>query len=174
MDDVQIDPFDKAKHQRAAFQCGQPSLDHFLHALVTQYEKRRLGKTFVAVRRGDPHVVGYYTLASGAVAFEHLPPAIARKLPKHPLPVILLARLAVDQSQQGRGVGEALLMDSLERSVELSKSLGVFAVEVVAIDDHAAAFYAKYGFTALLDDAMHMYLPMNAIEDAVKRRDDDG
>lgn len=167
MDDVLIEPFDKAKHPRAGFTCGQPSLDVFLQSLVTQYEKRKLGRTFVAFRPGDQKVLGYYTLASSAVAFAHLPETAARKLPKHPMPVVLLGRLAVDQTAQARGLGEMLLMDALERSLDLSKSLGVFAVEVLAMDDRAAAFYARYGFISLLDDARHMYLPMSTIEDAV-------
>lgn len=170
MDDIRVEPFDKARHDRAGFHCGQPSLDSFLLTLVTQYEKRRLGKTFVAVRTGDTKVLGYYTLASSAVAFVHVPAEAARPLPKHPVPVVLLARLAVDQSVHGRGLGATLLMDALDRCLELSKSLGVFAVEVVAIDDRAAAFYGKYGFTRLLDDPRHMYLPMSAIEDAVAKR----
>lgn len=168
MDDFTIGPFDKAKHKRDVFRCGQPSLDAFLHTLVTQYEKRRFGKTFVAVRTGNPEVLGYFTLASSAVAFANVPRDAARKLPKHPVPVILLARLAVDQSVQGQGLGEALLMDALRRSLDLSMLLGVYAVEVVAIDDRAAAFYGKYGFAALLDDPHHMYLPMSTIEDAVR------
>lgn len=73
-------------------------------------------------------------------------------------------------SLQGIGLGEALLMDALQRSLDLSRSLGVFAVEVVAIDDRAAAFYAKYGFIPLLDNPSHMYLPMATIEGAVAQR----
>lgn len=165
MDDIQVEPFDKAKHQRGSFYCGEPSLDDFLRTLVTQYDKRRIGKTFVAVRPGDSTVLGYYTLASSALAFAHFPPATAKRLPKHPLPVVLLGRLAVDQLIQGVGLGETLLMDALRRSLDLSKSLGVFAVEVVAINDRAVAFYAKYGFMPLLDNARHMYLPMATIED---------
>jgi GNAT superfamily N-acetyltransferase len=170
MDDIQVEPFDRATHQRGAFCCGEPSLDDFLHMLVTQYDKRRLGKTFVAVRPGETTVLGYYTLASSALAFAHLPTAAAKRLPKHPLPVVLLGRLAVDQSLQGIGLGEALLMDALQRSLDLSRSLGVFAVEVVAIDDRAAAFYAKYGFMPLLDNPRHMYLPIDTIEGVVAKK----
>jgi hypothetical protein len=75
MDDIVVESFDRTRHHRADFQCGQPPLDDFLRTLVTQYEKRRLGKTFVAVLAGDPKVIGYYTLAAGAVAFaQTLPP----------------------------------------------------------------------------------------------------
>jgi predicted N-acetyltransferase YhbS len=112
-------------------------------------------------------VVGYYTLAAGTVACANLPPDVARKLPQHPIPVVLLARLAVDQSVQGQRVGERLLGDALSRAAALSKSLGVYAVELVAIDEQAAAFYARYGFMPLLDDPKHLFLPISVIEAAV-------
>ena len=90
-------------HDRAGFSCGKPSLDEFLRRLVTQYEKRDLGRTFVAVVPGDTKVCGYYTLASGGIAFQNLPAAAAKKLPRHPVPVVILARLAVDLGAQGKG-----------------------------------------------------------------------
>lgn len=119
----------------------------------------------MAVPPGESRVVGYYTLAAGAVVFEHLPTDASKKLPKHPVPVVLLARLAVDQSFQGKGLGERLLLDALQRSLDLSAGLGVHAVEVDALDDAAAAFYRKYGFTPLLDDPLHLYLPIVTVED---------
>jgi GNAT superfamily N-acetyltransferase len=158
-----IEPFHKG-HDRSAFACGQPALDDFLRAQVSQYEKRRLGKTYLAVPKGEKRVLGYYTLAAGSVAFDGLPSAMSRKLPKHPVPVVLLARLAVDRSAQGRGLGEGLLLDALARSFGLSHSLGVHAIEVQAIDDDAAAFYRKYGFVPLLDRPLHLYLPMASVE----------
>ena len=142
-------------------------MDDFIRSRVSQYEKRRLGKTFVAVPRGEKRVIGYYTLAAGAVAFEQLPPDASRKLPKHPVPVVLLARLAVDRSAQGKGVGEGLLLDALRRTLDLSSELGVHAVEVDAQDDAAAAFYRKYGFTPLLDDPLHLYLPVSTVRDVL-------
>ncbi len=157
-----IEPFGK-HHDRTAFSCGRTPLDDFIRVRVSQYEKRRLGKTFVAVPPGETRVIGYYTLASGALVFEHLPPDASRKLPKHPVPVVLLARLAVDQSVQGQGLGEGLLFDALHRTLTLSSDLGVHAVEVDALDDAAAAFYRKYGFTALLDNPLHLYLPIATV-----------
>lgn len=161
-----VEPFGK-HHDRAAFSCGRPPLDEFLRVRVSQYEKRRLGKTFVAVPPGKPRVIGYYTLAAGAVAFERLPSDAARKLPQHPVPVVLLARLAVDQSFQGQGLGEGLLLDALQRSLALATDLGIHAVEVDALDA-AAAFYRKYGFIALLDDPLHLYLPMATAEQVLE------
>lgn len=162
-----IEPFGKS-HDRSAFTCGKPALDEFPRTRVSQYEKRRLGKTFVAVLQGEQRVRGYYTLAAGAVAFEHLPTVKSTKLPKHPVPVILLARLAVDQSAQGQRLGEKLLLDALQRALDLSDKLGAHAVEVDALDDSAIAFYVKYGFSPLLDNPRHLYLPMTTIDRVLK------
>ncbi len=153
-------------HRRPEFRCGKAPLDGFLHSLVSQYEKRNLGRTFVAVMEGEKRVYGYYTLAAGSISFQNLPDAAARKLPKHPVPVILLARLAVDLTVQGKGLGEALMIDALKRCLELTETLGVHAVEVDAIDQHAKVFYQKYGFIALLDNELHVYLPTATIRNA--------
>jgi GNAT superfamily N-acetyltransferase len=152
-------------HDRSMFFSGNPSLDDFIRSRVGQYEKRRLGKTFVAIPTGEKRVIGYYTLAAGAVAFDNLPIDASRKLPRHPVPVVLLARLAVDQLAQGRGLGEGLLLDALQRVLDLSTGLGIHAVEVEALDNVAAAFYVKYGFTPLDDNPLHLFLPVKTLED---------
>jgi len=162
MADWEIRRLDRS-HDRVSFSCGKPPLDEFFRRLVSQYEARNLGRTYVATRPGGTKAEGYYTLASGAVAFENLPGPAARKLPRHPVPVVLLARLAVDQGAQGQGLGEALLMDALGRSLSLADELGVHAVEVDAIDPQAKAFYEKYGFVPLPDRATHLYLPMATV-----------
>ncbi len=159
----QIEAFD-ATHTRDAFQCGKPALDDFLRQRVSQYEKRRLGKTFVLVAPPSKEVIGYYTLAAGAIAFEQLPADAAKKLPKHPVPIILLARLAVDQSAHGQKLGESLLLDAVSRCLQLSQSLGVYAVKVDAIDDAAARFYCKYGFVPLVDQQLQFFLPITTVE----------
>ena len=158
-----VEPFHK-RHDRDAFACGNIALDEFLRARVTQYDKRRLGKTFVAVPLGEVKVLGYYTLAAGSISFEELPADAGRKLPRHPVPVVLLGRLAADLSAQGTRLGELLLLDALRRVLGVSTGLGVHAVEVLAIDDRAAAFYRKYGFLQLLDDPHHLYLPVATVE----------
>src|SRR5437879_5248893 len=122
MAEIRIEPFDKAKHNRSSFSCGQLNLDGFLRTLVTQYEKRRLGRTFVAVPPDNDRVLGYFTLASSAIAFENLPRHDAQKLPKHPVPTILLGRLAVDRTAQGQGLGETLLMSPIAKSLDLAET----------------------------------------------------
>jgi GNAT superfamily N-acetyltransferase len=159
-----IEPL-RASHERGEFSCGKAPLDDFLRLRASQYEKRRLGRTYVALFPGTTTVAGYYTLAAGAVAIANLPPDAAKRLPKHPVPVILLGRLAVDRTARGQGLGRALLRDALHRSVELSEQIGLFAVEVLAIDAEARDFYVKYGFVPLADNEQHLFLPIKTIEE---------
>lgn len=163
MADWKIERLDRS-HERADFDCGVPSLDDFIRLLANQYEKRRLGRTYVAIGSGDRRVVGYYTLASSCVGFDDLPGDFARKLPRHPIPTVLLARLAVDRSAQGQGLGADLLIDALARCLGLADPVGVHAVEVDAIDSRAAGFYSKHGFIPLLDDELHLFLPIATIQ----------
>ena len=161
-------------HTRERFTCGKTSLDEFLHTLVTQYEKRGLGRTYVAVKAGEKEIQGYYTLASGSVSFQNLPLAKSKKhhrahpgyYAQHPVPVALLGRLAVSKTSQGTGLGKVLLQDAFIRCVELPKSLGIHAVEVFALDEAAKEFYMKFGFTPLLDNDLHLFLPLKTIRDA--------
>ena len=166
MSDWRIERLDRS-HHRAEFNCGKPPLDDFLRGLVSQYEKRHLGRTYVAVRGADKRVFGYYTLASSSVAFQNLPDPAARKLPRHPVPVILLARLAVDQAAQGQRLGETLLLDAMRRCLALADQLGVHAIEVDAIDTSAKAFYERYGFVPLADSGLHLYLAVATLRDAL-------
>jgi predicted N-acetyltransferase YhbS len=154
-------------HERGGFDCGKPSLNDFLLTLVNQYEKRNLGRTYVATEGDDRHVLGYYTLSSGSVNVGSLPAKQAKKLPRHAVPVILLARLAVDQRAQGKGVGGHLLRDGITRSLDLSENLGIHAIVVDAIDDAAKSFYVKYGFIPLLDHAWHLFLPIATAKGAL-------
>jgi predicted N-acetyltransferase YhbS len=164
MDDWRIGRLDRT-HIRDQFDCGKPPHDDFVRTLVSQYEKRNLGRTFVAVRAADRRVLGYYTIASGSVTFDAVPPESAKKLPRHPVPVVLIARLAVDRSAQGQRLGEKLLLDALARSWELSDRLGIYAVVVDAIDSAAKSFYQKYQFVSLQDNQFHLFLPISTIRD---------
>ncbi len=151
------------EHERSAFSCGKPPLDEFLRTLASQYEKRHLGRTFVACHPGNNRVAGYHTLASGSIAFQNLPAAAAKKLPRHPVPSVILARLAVDRAAQGQGLGETLLIDAFRRTLDLSETLGIHAMEVDAIDKLARTFYEKYGFMPLAGQPLRLYLPVATI-----------
>lgn len=150
-------------HERGAFSCGNASLDVFVRAHAGQYARKGVGRTFVAVRPDSRVVIGFYTLAASSIEIEHLPRALTKRLPKHPVPMILLGRLAVDESARGKGLGGDLIWDALSRALRIADELGAFAVHVHAADDAAANFYARYGFQALPEQQRHMLLPMETI-----------
>lgn len=152
-----------ASHDRSSFDCGNPVLSDWLKHRASQFEKRDLSRTYVAARRGERVVLGYYAIASHRVTHEVLPPAQAKGLPRLDVPVVLVGRLAVDRSVQGRGLGSHLLIDALRRAEYLSGHVGIRAVEVDAIDDAAHDFYVKFGFTPLLDNPHHLFLPMQVV-----------
>ncbi len=154
----------RASHDRTRFACGKAPLDVFLRTLVTQYEKRHLGRTFVASDPGQARVAGYYTLAAGSIGVTRLSESVRKKLPRHPIPTIHLGRLAVDQEYQGRNLGKVLFFHALRQALEVSERLGAFALDVLALDDGARAFYLHYGPLPLEDDPLHLYLPMATIE----------
>lgn len=154
----------QTKHERGEFSCGKPPLDTFLRSLVSQYEKRNLGRTYVATEPDQVRVAGYHTLAAGSFDMTCVPEKELKKLPKHPIPTIHLGRLAVDASFRGKRLGETLLFHALHLALELASQMGAFAVDVWAIDDEARAFYEKYGFLGLQDNPLHLYLPMKTIE----------
>lgn len=159
---IQIERLTRA-HDRSVFDCGELPLNNYLQRLALQNDERGIGRTFVAMEVEETRIQGYYTLATGKVAFENVPDA--RKLPpRMPVPVVLLGRLAVDQGSKGSGLGSLLLMHALWRTQKIAAHAGVYAVEVDALHEQAAQFYLKYGFTPLLDDPLHLYLSMKTIE----------
>lgn len=149
-----------ADHDRADFGCGEPSLDAFIQRHARQNQAKDVSRTYVAVRRGERRVVGYYTLAGGSIEFERLPESLQRRLPHYSIPTILLARLAVDRSAQGEGRGELLLLSALRMAVQIAESIGVFAVEVVAKHERAKRFYRRYGFESLPGNDLNLYLTL--------------
>ncbi|MCP3981457.1 MAG: GNAT family N-acetyltransferase [bacterium] len=152
-----------ADHDRSAFSCGHDSLDDFLKKFANQNQKTGVSKTYVAVRAGETGVCGTYSISAGAVRFTDIPEELRKRLPRYPAPVAHLGRLAVDAAAQGQRLGELLLMDALAKIVGAADSIGIHAVEVVAIDENAKRFYLKYGFTALLDDPHHSYISIKTL-----------
>jgi len=157
-----------ARHDRGSFDCGESALNDFLKKYARQNEERGISRTYVAVQGGKPRVFGYTTLRAGAVEASGFPKEEARRLPRYPVPVIHLARLAVDRTVQGQGVGQALLASALKKAVAASEFVGAFAVEVLAKTDQAVRFYEKHGFKAFQDDAKHLYLPIATVARLIK------
>ncbi|HEX7896134.1 MAG TPA: GNAT family N-acetyltransferase [Planctomycetota bacterium] len=151
------------RHEREAFECGVASLDDFLRRYARQNEDLGVSRTFVARRSDDLRVLGYYSLSAGQVDGADLPPEDAKRLPRYPVPVVLLGRLAVDRSVQGQGLGQGLLVRALEKALHVSAEIGVLAVAVVAVNEAARAFYLKNGFKELKDDRAHLFLSVKAL-----------
>ena len=163
MTDARDDPTPVAKldssHDVDPFDCGKEPLDRFLkrHALANR--KASSAQTYV-VCRGYKRVVGYYSLAVGAVEHEDAPGRVTRGLARHPVPVMLLARLAVDRSEQGRGLGRALLKDAILRTAQAADIAGMRALLVHAKDDEARTWYAGFDFEPSPTDPLHLFLLM--------------
>ena len=152
-------------HARAAFSCGNETLDHYLKELAGQDARRHVAAPFVLVTEADRKtVLGYYTLSSFSVELGDLPAALAKKLPSYPLvPVTLLGRLAVDRRHKGRKLGEFLLIDALQRAYHQSAQIAAAAVVVDAIDESAEKFYKHFDFIPLPDRPNRLFLPMKTI-----------
>jgi GNAT superfamily N-acetyltransferase len=140
--------FDPRRHDASGFQSGNETLGRWLRRYAGQSERRDAARTFVAVD-GDT-VVAYYTLLAGEIAHEAATDEVRHGMSRHyPIPVVLLARLAVDRRRQGQGIGARMLGDALARVTVAADEVAVRAVVVHTIDDAAAAFYERFGFRAL-------------------------
>ena len=148
----------RREHQLDGFDCGKENLNRFLrrHAWVTQ--QAHGAQTYVLAK--DLRVLGYYSLAAGSVAHDEATERVKKGLARHPIPVILLARLAVDVSIQGKGVGSALLKDELIRTAQAADAIGARALLVHAKDDEAKAFYQHFTFEPSPSDPYHLVLIM--------------
>jgi len=148
-------------HDRNAFDCGVPALNEYLKKYALQNQKKHAARTYVATRAN--RIVGYYSLAYGSVSLEEAPQTVKSGLPRHPIPVILLARLAVDSAEQGSGLGAALLKDALLRTIQAAEIAGLRAILVHAKEDPAKRFYEKFGFEPSPIDAYHLFLRFSDI-----------
>lgn len=153
-------------HDRARFECGVSSLDDYLKRFARQNDEKGISRAFVFVGQdattsaNETRIRGYYTLSASTVRFDNLP---ERALPHYPIPTALLGRLAVDQAFQGQKLGANLLLDALRRIEGIAQTLGLFAIEVVALDETARAFYLHFGFAPMHDDQLHLYLPLSRV-----------
>lgn len=157
-------------HDLSRFDCGQhPSLNEWLRRYALLNQKSEAARTYVVHR--SRVVVGYYSLAAGSVSKEEAPERVAKGLARHPIPVVLLARLAVDRTEQGRELGKALLKDALLRILRAAETVAVRAVLVHAIDRTAADFYKRFGFEASPVDEFHLMLLMKDLRRSIGRYD---
>jgi len=146
---------------RDSFDCGIAALNDFLSRQAGQQQRKGFGKTYVALGDADAAIAGFVTVSAGQVAAAELPPGL--KLPRYPVPILRVGRLAVDRRFQGRGIGHELLAFALHLALDFSERVGLYAVVVDAKDDRVAGFYRKLGFRPTLDNALCLYLPLTVL-----------
>ena len=155
-------------HRLDGFDCGRTALDDWLKARALDNEGRASRTYVVTAITGAQasEVVGYYTLATGGVALSEIRGKHRHNMP-HPVPVMVLGRLAVDHRHRGHAIGPSLLREAMQRTLDISRSAGVRMLMVHAIDDDAVAFYLRYGFHIFPAGSRTMFLPIETIAAAL-------
>lgn len=168
--DLIIEHLDTVLHNRKAFDCGVEELNIFLKQHANQNQTKNISKTYVAVvavsADDRKKIYGYYTLSAGHIQGDQLSENIKAKLPKYPIPVGRIARLAVDNEYKSQGVGSFLLHDALINVLNIADKMGVFAVVVDAKNENSKLFYKKYGFTELQESELTLFLTIDTIKSA--------
>lgn len=146
-------------HDRQSFDCGRQELNGWLRQVARQHQEKGLLRTFVAIREEVPEsICGYFALTLAELENRHLPDAWRKKLPRR-IPGVRLGRLAVDQRYQGKKLGELLLVDALARAERVYAEVGGIGLFVDAIDDQAVGYYLRFGFRAVPDNPLLLFLP---------------
>jgi len=153
-------------HRVDEFDCGQEHLNRFLARFAWQNQQAGASQSYVAL--ADEEVAGYYTLVVGQVEHGSAPERLTKGLARHPVPIMLLARLAIATSWQGKGLGSGLLKDAMLRTLQAADIAGIRAFAVHAKDDAARAFYEHFDFIASPSDPCHLFRLLKAIRAAVK------
>ena len=144
------------QHRLEGFDCGREELNRYLLRYAAQNQQGGAALTYIGLV-GET-VVGYHTLAVGHVTREGAPERLTKGLARHPVPIMLLARLAVDHRWQGQGIGKALLRDTMLRTLQAADIAGIRALAVHAKDDAARDFYEKFDFIRSPTDPMHLFV----------------
>lgn len=162
---------DKAQHDRASFDCGEPELNQFLQMYALKHTKAGISRTLVLPSKqvlsdGKTAICAFYSLAPSTIERNTLPNALAKKLPRYPVPVFLLAQLAVDKKFHGQGLGKISLLHALKYLYEASRYMPAYAVVVDCLSNSAETFYSQYGFQELCkhNGRMRLFMPMSTIQ----------
>lgn len=149
-----------------SFRCGHAVLDEYIRRYAVQDVRRNVARVFIATPESNPrNLAGFFTLSAGSVNCSDLPESLAKKLPRYPVPVALIGRLAVASDFQGKGLGSILLADACRKVAHASATLAVAGIVVDAKDIAAAAFYRHFGFVALPGQPARLLLPATAFQD---------
>ncbi|MDQ2759665.1 MAG: GNAT family N-acetyltransferase [Actinomycetota bacterium] len=154
-------------HALEQFDCGRASLNQWLQRHALQAAAAGSARTYVIADSQQDRVVGYYALTAAGLEREAATARTIKGMPQYPIPVVLLARLAVDTSVTGRGLGAWLLRDAMSRTLTAAETIGVRAMLVHAIDNHARDFYLRHGLELSPTDPLHLMILIKDIAAAV-------
>jgi hypothetical protein len=158
------------RHQRAAFDCGEPALNDYLARFAMQAHQRGGAKSFVTCPKAEPtRILGYYTLAPASVAFARVPASVTKGLARHEVLMFRLARLAIDRLVQEHGLGQALLFAAGKRCLAVAREVGGVALVIDAKSECAAQWYAGFGAARLDDAPMTLVLPLATVAAEVEK-----
>lgn len=143
-------------HDVDGFDCGREELNRFLIRFAFPNQQAGASQTYLGLAGAE--VIGYYTLVVGQVAYEGAPERLTKGLARHPVPIMLLARLAVSAGWQGRGVGAGLLKDAMRRTLQAADIAGIRAFGVHAKDEAARAYYERFDFIPAPSDPFHLFV----------------
>lgn len=162
---------DKSSHDRASFDCGEIELNTFLQQHAAKHMEAGISRTMLLpasdpLPSGKYPICAFYTIAPGSISRETLPDALAKKLPKYPIPVFLIAQLGVHSEYHGQGLGKITLIKALEYLWKINAHIEAYAIIVDCLNDGAKSFYEKYGFEVLCEynGRVRMYLPMKTVK----------
>jgi GNAT superfamily N-acetyltransferase len=158
----------RVDHKIEGFDCGRQELNRYLVRFAWSNQQAGAAQTYVGLA-GDS-VVGYHTLAVGEVSREQAPDRLTKGLARHPVRLMLLARLAVDRRWQQQGVGKSLLKDALQRTLQAADIAGIRAFAVHAKDDDPRRFYAKFDFVPSPTDPMHLFVLLKDVRRIISGR----
>lgn len=154
-------PLDEG-HDISQFDCGIEALNLYLQRYARQNQQKEGARTYVALH--GKKVIGYYTLVFSSVSWSEAPEELRKGLGKYPIPALLIARLAVDKSAAGQGLGSDLLQDALARAIAASEIAGLRAVIVDAKDENARQFYVDRGLRPFAQDRRRLFVTITELK----------
>lgn len=173
---ISILPFDPRTHDRTTFSCGSDRIDNYLKRTAKKHQKDDFARVFVAVPPSETRVVGYYAINAHAIEVGDLPADWQKRAPRHgQIPAAYLSIIGVDQSMQGKGLGQVLMVDALKRMISLSDDIGLAVVVLDVLEDGTAEhiqrranFYTRMGFKALPSRPLRMFFAIKDIRAALE------
>jgi GNAT superfamily N-acetyltransferase len=161
---------DKEVHDRDSFDCGEDELNGFIQQRASRHMDAGISTTRVLsaaqpLPNGKYLICSFYTVTPGAISRETLPISLQKKLPHYPIPILLIAQMAVHNEYKGKGLGKITLVKALEYLWNIDKQIRAYAVIVDCLNSNVITFYERYGFQKLMiiDGRTRMFMPMKTV-----------